>query len=134
MLWNESLRRFRTFCSRVVQVVVAASIQVCCITCHRRGQVITRMLYPACDSIRYESCIPVSSMGSHISAVPNHQVNRITSLEIRGHVAMSGNFGYELDLTKFTEEENDIVKAQVELYKEIRGTVNMKHPSFAQSI
>lgn len=66
---------------------------------------------------------PVSSMGSHISAVPNHQVNRITSLEIRGHVAMSGNFGYELDLTRFTEEENEIVKAQVELYKEIRGTI-----------
>lgn len=66
---------------------------------------------------------PVSSMGSHISAVPNHQVNRITSLEIRGHVAMSGNFGYELDLTRFTEEENAIVKAQVELYKEIRGTI-----------
>lgn len=66
---------------------------------------------------------PVSSMGSHISAVPNHQVNRITSLEIRGHVAMSGNFGYELDLTRFTEEENEIVKAQVQLYKEIRGTI-----------
>ncbi|MBR2567066.1 MAG: alpha-galactosidase [Paenibacillus sp.] len=66
---------------------------------------------------------PVSSMGSHISAVPNHQVNRITSLEIRGHVAMSGNFGYELDLTNFTDEENAIVKAQVELYKEIRSTV-----------
>ena len=65
---------------------------------------------------------PVSSMGSHISAVPNHQVNRITSLEIRGHVAMSGNFGYELDLTKFTDEERDC-KAQVELYKEIRSTV-----------
>lgn len=66
---------------------------------------------------------PVSSMGSHVSAVPNHQVHRITSLESRGHVAMSGNFGYELDLTKFTEEENEIVKRQVADYKQIRPLV-----------
>ncbi|OZB96043.1 alpha-galactosidase [Paenibacillus sp. XY044] len=66
---------------------------------------------------------PVSAMGSHISAVPNHQVGRSTPLDMRGHVAMSGNFGYELDLTKFTEEEKEVVKRQVALYKEIRGLV-----------
>lgn len=36
---------------------------------------------------------------------------------------MSGNFGYELDLTKFTEEEKETVKAQVALYKELRPLV-----------
>ena len=41
---------------------------------------------------------PTSTMGAHVSAVPNHQVHRMTSLDMRGHVAMSGNFGYELDL------------------------------------
>ncbi|MWV44440.1 alpha-galactosidase [Paenibacillus sp. HJL G12] len=66
---------------------------------------------------------PVSSMGSHVSAVPNHQLNRTTSLDTRGLVAMSGNFGYELDLTRFSEEENEAVKKQVTLYKEIRGLV-----------
>ncbi|MBB3129625.1 alpha-galactosidase [Paenibacillus rhizosphaerae] len=66
---------------------------------------------------------PVSAMGSHISAVPNHQVGRSTPLDMRGYVAMSGNFGYELDLTKFTEEEKEVVKQQVALYKEIRGLV-----------
>lgn len=66
---------------------------------------------------------PVSAMGSHISAVPNHQVGRITPLETRGHVAMSGNFGYELDLTKFSEQEKETVQAQVALYKEIRHLV-----------
>lgn len=66
---------------------------------------------------------PVSAMASHISAVPNHQVERTTSLETRGNVAMSGNFGYELDLTKFTDEEKSVVAAQVELYKEIRELV-----------
>lgn len=66
---------------------------------------------------------PVSAIGAHVSAVPNHQVGRMTPLEFRGDVAMSGNFGYELDLTKFTEEEKEIVKRQVAAYKEIRGLV-----------
>ena len=47
---------------------------------------------------------PVSAMGCHVSAVPNHQAHRMTSLSMRGDVAMSGNFGYELDLAAFTEE------------------------------
>lgn len=66
---------------------------------------------------------PLSAIGAHVSAVPNHQVGRITPLEFRGDVAMSGNFGYELDLTKFTEEEKEIVKQQVAFYKQIRGLV-----------
>ena len=66
---------------------------------------------------------PVSAMGAHVSAVPNHQVGRITPLSFRGDVAMSGNFGYELDLTKFTPEEKELVKEQVANYKGIRSLV-----------
>ncbi|KAA9005375.1 alpha-galactosidase [Paenibacillus spiritus] len=66
---------------------------------------------------------PVSSIGAHVSAVPNHQVGRITPLDFRGDVAMSGNFGYELDLTQFTDEEKEVVKRQVEAYKEVRSLV-----------
>ncbi|TYA15639.1 alpha-galactosidase [Paenibacillus faecis] len=66
---------------------------------------------------------PVSSIGAHVSAVPNHQVGRMTPLKMRGDVAMSGNFGYELDLTQFTDEEKEIVKEQVRVYKEIRSLV-----------
>lgn len=75
--------------------------------------------------IQYGTSIvyPVSSMGAHVSAVPNHQVGRITSLETRGNVALSGNFGYELDLTRFTDEEKETVKEQVALYKEVRHLV-----------
>lgn len=75
--------------------------------------------------IQYGTSIvyPVSTMGAHVSAVPNHQVHRNTSLEMRGNVAMSGNFGYELDLTKLTEEEKGIVKKQVAYYKDIRHLV-----------
>ncbi len=66
---------------------------------------------------------PVSTIGAHVSAVPNHQVGRITPLATRGDVAMSGNFGYELDLTRFTEDEVVEVKRQVALYKDIRALV-----------
>ncbi|MCM8709892.1 alpha-galactosidase [Clostridium sp. SYSU_GA19001] len=66
---------------------------------------------------------PASTMGAHVSAVPNHQVHRNTSLKMRGDVAMSGNFGYELDLTKFTEEEKEEVKKQVVRYKELRELI-----------
>ncbi|MGN7167535.1 alpha-galactosidase [Paenibacillus cellulositrophicus] len=66
---------------------------------------------------------PVSAIGAHVSAVPNHQVGRITPLDFRGNVAMSGNFGYELDLTKFTDDEKETVKRQVAAYKQIRGLV-----------
>lgn len=63
---------------------------------------------------------PVSAMGCHVSAVPNHQANRMTSLSMRGDVAMSGNFGYELDLAAFTEEEKDEVRMQIKQYKDLR--------------
>lgn len=75
--------------------------------------------------IQYGTSIvyPVSTMGAHVSAVPNHQVERTTPLTFRGDVAMSGNFGYELDLTRFTEEEKETAKRQIAIYKEIRGLV-----------
>lgn len=66
---------------------------------------------------------PISAMGAHVSAVPNHQVSRITSFKIRGDVAMAGNFGYELDITKLPQEELDLMKEQIRFYKEIRPLV-----------
>lgn len=66
---------------------------------------------------------PMSSMGAHVSAVPNHQVDRITSLEVRGHVAMSGNFGYELDVTRLSNDEQELISEQVNFYKEIRSII-----------
>lgn len=75
--------------------------------------------------IQYGTSIvyPISSMGAHVSAVPNHQVHRTTPLDMRGHVAMSGNFGYELDLTTFTETDKEAVKGQVALYKQLRPLI-----------
>lgn len=60
---------------------------------------------------------PISTVGSHVSAVPNHQTGRSTSLHTRGVVAMAGTFGYELNPEKLTEEEKAEIKEQVKQYK-----------------
>ena len=60
---------------------------------------------------------PISSVGSHVSAVPNHQTGRITTLASSGVVAMAGSFGYELDLNLLTEEEKNEVKEQIRTFK-----------------
>ncbi|MBO5033292.1 MAG: alpha-galactosidase [Lachnospiraceae bacterium] len=60
---------------------------------------------------------PVSAVGSHVSAVPNHQTGRMTSIRTRGTVAMAGSFGYELDLNKLSPEEKEEVAGQVRAYK-----------------
>lgn len=75
--------------------------------------------------IQYGTSIvyPISTMGAHVSAVPNHQVHRTTSLKMRGDVAMSGNFGYELDLSALQESEKKEMKEQITRYKELRGLI-----------
>lgn len=66
---------------------------------------------------------PVSSMGSHVSAIPNHQTFRNVPLKTRAAVAYFGTFGYELDLNLLTEEEQEQVKMQVAFMKENRGLI-----------
>ena len=61
---------------------------------------------------------PVSVVGSHISAVPNHQNGRMTDIDTRAAVAMSGNFGYELDLTKLPDEDKSKIRKQIAVFKE----------------
>lgn len=66
---------------------------------------------------------PLSAISNHVSAVPNHQTNRVTSLETRGNVAYAGIFGYELDMTKMTEAELEELRAQTALAKKIQPLV-----------
>ncbi len=56
---------------------------------------------------------PVSVTGAHVSAVPNHQTGRVTPFATRGAVAMAGTFGYELDITKLSEDEKKQIPAQI---------------------
>ena len=60
---------------------------------------------------------PLSSMGAHVSAVPNHQTGRITPIATRAAVAFFGVFGYELDPTALTAAEREAVTAQIAFYK-----------------
>lgn len=75
--------------------------------------------------IQYSTSLlmPISSMASHVSAVPNHQVGRTTSLAMRGDVAMAGNLGYELDVTKLSSVEKESVKEQIAWYKKNRQLI-----------
>ena len=59
---------------------------------------------------------PPCTMGSHVSAAPNHQTGRNVSLQTRGIVAMSGAFGFELDPASLTEEEKNEVRGQIAEY------------------
>lgn len=61
---------------------------------------------------------PVSAVGSHVSAVPNHQTGRITPMETRAVTAMAGSFGYELDLNTLSDNEKEEVKEQITRFKE----------------
>lgn len=61
---------------------------------------------------------PVAAMGSHVSAVPNHQTGRVTSMHTRGVAAMSGTFGYELNPALLNAEEKAEIRAQLAQYRE----------------
>lgn len=69
---------------------------------------------------------PIVSMGSHVSAVPNHQMSRTTKLSTRASVAYFGTFGYELDLNLLNAEEIEEVKKQVSFMKEHRELIQLK--------
>ena len=61
---------------------------------------------------------PLSTMGAHVSAVPNEMNGRTTPLNTRSVVAMSGSFGYELDLRKLSDEERSEIRNQIKTFKE----------------
>ncbi|MCR5670995.1 MAG: alpha-galactosidase [Butyrivibrio sp.] len=66
---------------------------------------------------------PIVSIGSHVSAVPNQQTGRTTSIETRANVAYFGTFGYELDLNEISAEEFEKVKRQIEFMKQHRQLI-----------
>ncbi len=71
----------------------------------------TAMLYPLC------------AMGAHVSVCPNHTVGRSTPFSTRGNVALTGTFGYELDITKLSDEEKTMVTRQVQIYHKFNDLI-----------
>ncbi|MGN0504943.1 MAG: alpha-galactosidase [Lachnospiraceae bacterium] len=68
----------------------------------------------------YSYGYPLSVVGAHVSACPNHQTLRVTPLETRFAVAAFGVFGYECNLCDMKKEELDAIRVQTELYKSWR--------------
>lgn len=70
-----------------------------------------------------ELIYPLSTMGAHVSDCPNHTVGRSTPFMTRAHVALAGTFGYELDITKISEEEREMIPEQIALYHKYNDLV-----------
>lgn len=60
---------------------------------------------------------PLSAIGAHVSDCPNHITGRSTPFDTRGIVASTGAFGYELDVTKISEEDRNKIPQQIAWYK-----------------
>lgn len=67
---------------------------------------------------------PASTVGSHVSAVPNHQTGRITPLHTRAVTAMAGTFGYELDPNHMSPEEREMIKDQIREYRKYSSLIH----------
>lgn len=67
---------------------------------------------------------PLSTMGAHVSDCPNHNIGRITPFETRGNVALAGTFGYELDITKISDEERAQIPEQVATYHKYHALIS----------
>lgn len=68
---------------------------------------------------------PPITMGAHVSVTPNHQVGRVTPMQTRAFAAMMGCYGYEMDITRMSEEEKAEVRSHIALYKKIRPTMQL---------
>ncbi|WP_416147554.1 alpha-galactosidase [Salipaludibacillus sp. HK11] len=77
-------------------------------------------------SIQYGTSLlyPIETMGSHVSAVPNHQTYRTVPLSTRANTAFFGTFGYELDPLKLSEEDREIIKNQIKFFKKHRSLLH----------
>ena len=89
------------------------------IWCSDDTDAIERLLIQEGTSLLY----PLSTMGAHVSDCPNHTVGRVTPFETRGHVALAGTFGYELDITKISKEDHDLIPEQVAMYHKYNDLV-----------
>ena len=68
----------------------------------------------------YSYGYPLSVIGAHISACPNHQTLRDTPWDTRFNVAAFGLLGCELDLRDLSAEEKKLLRREIELYKDWR--------------
>lgn len=75
----------------------------------------------------YSYGYPMSVLSAHVSACPNHQTLRTTSMETRFNVACFGILGYECNINDLSKEEYDAMAEQIALYKEMRSWLFCSH-------
>jgi alpha-galactosidase len=63
---------------------------------------------------------PLCTVGSHVSACPNHQTGRTVPMKTRGIVAQSGTFGYELNPALLSDEERTEIREQIKSFRKLR--------------
>lgn len=66
---------------------------------------------------------PLSTTGTHVADSPNHVNGRVTPFDTRADVALTGTFGYELDVTRIAEEERNCIPGQIAKYKKYRHLI-----------
>ena len=66
---------------------------------------------------------PAVAMGSHVSAVPNHQTGNVTPIKFRFDRAGAGRLGMELQPKQMTDAEKEFARRAIASYKEYRDIV-----------
>ncbi|MCR5778110.1 MAG: alpha-galactosidase [Lachnospiraceae bacterium] len=66
---------------------------------------------------------PLSTIGSHVCKGKNDITGRKVPFKTRGISAMTGTFGYELDLTQISEEDRKAIPSQLKEYRAIQHLV-----------
>ncbi|KAK7959537.1 alpha-galactosidase 2 [Apiospora aurea] len=67
---------------------------------------------------------PPSSMGAHVSVVPNQQTGRTIPLQFRAHIAlMGGSFGFELDPAELSDADRAQIPGIIKLAEEINPII-----------
>lgn len=87
--------------------------------CSDNADAISRLNIQEGTSLIY----PLSTMGAHVTDCPNHAIGRTTPFDTRGIVALAGTFGYELDITKISEEDRSKIPEQVGMYHKYNDIV-----------
>lgn len=87
-------------------------------------QIWTSDMVDPCERVRIQEgtliAYPPSCVSAHLAQAVESSVGRKTRLNDRFAVALEGVFGYETDLTEFSEEELKEVARQIEFYKKYR--------------
>ena len=89
------------------------------IWCSDNTDALARMKIQYGTSLAY----PARCIGAHVSTMPNHITGRIVRLRTRAFVAMSGTFGFEIDLGQASSHDLDEFKLYIAIFHGIAPVV-----------